>query len=561
MSYRYPVLLAIILALTGWSRAGEIQDPVVTVPAPPTGFQNPYQYTPPPILFVPNAPWAANAMADSLTTSNPPDGALAVTGQGKVIATYNYILLDSNYVWRISVTTDGGATWTPKTTYGDARGNLFDNVAGGNKKDSCICLVMKNMPTGYNHYFMRSTNSGVTWSDTFHVPQAATGIFPDHPIMATRYPYILVTYYDAAVTTYEAIIRSTDWGNTWNASQMFVSNSGSQGGCPAFAPAPSTNAYAVWGQPASWQPNTVWFNKSTDLGATWGTPQQILTLNMSTDLQTRRCTHSWPSLCVAPNGTLYLTVMDMLQGTGWDIAFIKSTDQGATWSTPVRVNDDTGTPDADQFDDWMCVDRFNRPHVFWTDNRNYYNGSGNQYGCDIYYSYSTDGGASWAPNERVNDVTPIASTNLDFNMMGDYQQIDCDSTRIYCEWSDHRNNQENWSYIATATRLLPSGVEEKATVNPWVNLKFYLAPNKPNPVMNGTELDFQIEKPSQATLRVFDLTGKLTRTVLEGSLSAGPHSARWDGRDESGKPVPSGVYFYRLESAGLTATQKLVVAR
>jgi hypothetical protein len=561
MTYRFIVLLtlALVLAATAWAQ--EIQDPVVTVPTLPTAFQNPYKYTPPPISFVPNAPWTANAMADSLTTSNPPDGALSVTGQGKVITSYNQ-LISGSYEWRISVSTDAGATWTPMTV--EPSGTQFDNVTGGNKKDSCICLVMRAYGNYYNLYFKRSTNSGVTWSDTIHVPPAAQGWFNDHPIMATRYPNILVTYFDYIGTGYEGVIRSTDWGDTWNSSQIFVSNAYSQGGCPAFAPAPSTVAYAAWGEPSGWQPNTIWFNKSTDLGATWGTPMKLLTLNMSSHLPSGppygRPTHTFPSMVVAPNGTIYLTVMDMLQGAGWDIAFIKSTDQGTTWSTPVRVNDDT-TRNADQFDNWMCVDRFNRPHVFWTDNRNYY--SSNIYGSDIYYSYSSDGGATWAANERVNDVTPIASALGDFPMMGDYQQIDCDSTNLYCEWSDHRNAHHSWSYIATASRPLPStsGVEERPTANPWVNQKFYLAPSKPNPVMSGTELAFQLEKPSQASLRVYDLTGKLVKTVLDGPFSAGSHSARWDGRDESGNAVPSGVYFYRLESGGLTATQKLVVAR
>jgi hypothetical protein len=555
-----PIVLTcavVLLASCAWSQ--QIHDPTaITVPAPPIGFQNPYRYTPPPISFVPNPPWSANVKADTAVVANPPDGGLVVSGQGKIVTSYNYV--SGNYVWRHANSTNAGTTWTASTPY--TATFTCDFVLGSNHKDSTIDYAIVQISPDYRHYFMLSTNSGVTWGTPTAVPLAATGTFPDHPIMAARYPNILVTYYNAGGNGYEGIVRSTNWGTTWNASQIYVSNASSQGGCPAFAPAPSTYAYAVWGQPASWQPSTIWFNRSTDLGATWGTPTQILALSMSGHLPSMRPTHTFPSMVVAPNGTLYLTVMHMMQGTGWDIAFIKSTNQGTTWSAPVRVNDDAATPNADQFDNWMCVDRFNRPHVFWTDNRAYY--STNIYGSDIYYSYSTDGGTTWSTNERVNDVTPIATNSTDFGEMGDYQQIDCDSTRIYCEWSDHRNAHSSWSYIETAMRTLPSGVEEKPTGNPWVNHVvdgLELAQSRPNPVLSGTELAFELENPAQASLRIYDLSGKLVRTLVTGPLAAGSHTARWDTRDESGKPVASGVYFYRLESNGLLATKQLVVTR
>jgi len=556
------VSVAVLLAAGAW--AEDVQ-PFISVPvsvSPPTiEFQNPYQYTAPQPSFTPNPPWTPNVRADrDSTTYSCLDGALSVTGQGKLIAAYNYCTDGgASWPWRICNTTDFGATWTGRTVI-PGPGYNFDDITDGNKRDSCICLVMKNIG-GYTLYFVRSTNSGVSWSDTFHMPQAASGTFPDHPIMAYRNQNILVTYYNAGGNGYEGIVRSTNWGNTWNTSQIYVSNASSQGGCPAFAPAPSTYAYAAWGQPASWQPNTIWFNRSTDLGATWGTPAQILALSMSSHLPSMRPTHTFPSMVVAPNGTLYLTVMHMMQGTGWDIAFIKSTNQGTTWSTPVRVNDDVATPNADQYDNWMCVDHLNRPHVFWTDNRNFY--STNLYAADIYYSYSTDGGTTWRPSERINDESPFCSTSGDLSRMGDYQQIDCDSTRVYVQYTDP-NVGHTAAYQMFSSRLLPSGVEEKPTGNPWVTHRvdgIELAPSRPNPVVRGTELAFELENPAQTSLRIYDLSGKLVRTLVTGTLAAGSHTARWDTRDESGKPVASGVYFYRLESSGLTTTKQLVVTR
>jgi hypothetical protein len=268
-------------------------------------------------------------------------------------------------------------------------------------------------------------------------------------------------------------------------------------------------------------------------------------------------------MAIAPNGDICYTVQHMMQGNGWDIAFVKSTNQGTTWSTPVRVNDDVSSPNADQFCNWTEVDWRGNIHVFWYDNRNYY--SSNIYGTDLYYAYSTNGGTTWSANERINDVTPLASVTSDFDRMGDFQIIDSDSTRVYCEWT-HCNPQHTAAFVNTSSRLLPtgSGVEEKPTGNPWVTRcigGIELAPSRPNPAMNGTELAFSLEHPSQASLKVYDLNGRLVRTLVDGPLAAGPHSARWDAKDNAGSSVPSGVYFYRLESGGLTATKQLIVTR
>jgi hypothetical protein len=399
-----------------------------------------------------NPPWTPSVRADpDSTTFSCLDGGLSVTGLGKLITAYNYCTDNGvSWPWRICNSTDYGAHWTARTIM---TGNYqFDDISCSNKRDSCIELVMKNVG-GYTLYFVRSTNSGVSWRDTLFIPQAGSGSGVDYPKIDQRGPNLLVGYYNSSGNGYIGACRSTDWGATWNASQVYVSNATGQGNCPRFSKPPSTNAYFMWGQPAAWQPSTVWFNRSVDLGATWGTPTQILALSMSSHLPNLRASHTFPVMDVAPNGNIYCTVMDMLQGNGWDVAFIKSTDNGTTWSTPVRVNDDVGTPNADQLEPWTEVDDYGNIHVFWLDNRNYY--STNIYGCDVYYSYSTDQGVTWAANERVNDISPISSMASDFSRMGDYQVIDSDPTHVYCQWTQC-NAAGTAGSDFTSSRLLPA---------------------------------------------------------------------------------------------------------
>ena len=67
--------------------------------------------------------------------------------------------------------------------------------------------------------------------------------------------------------------------------------------------------------------------------------------------------------------------------------------------------------------------------------------------------------------------------------------------------------------------------------------------------------------PAPRRLRVFDVAGRLVRTLVAGDRPAGEGTAAWDGRDEAGREAPDGVYFCRLESAGGSVTRKLLLVR
>ncbi|MRR09076.1 T9SS type A sorting domain-containing protein, partial [bacterium] len=85
--------------------------------------------------------------------------------------------------------------------------------------------------------------------------------------------------------------------------------------------------------------------------------------------------------------------------------------------------------------------------------------------------------------------------------------------------------------------------------------------NFPNPFRSNTRIEFQLPKAGRVSLAVYSVTGQLVRTIASGEMTAGRHSAGWNGRDNAGRAVSSGVYFYRLSAAGANATGKLVVVR
>ncbi len=70
-------------------------------------------------------------------------------------------------------------------------------------------------------------------------------------------------------------------------------------------------------------------------------------------------------------------------------------------------------------------------------------------------------------------------------------------------------------------------------------------------------LGFALPEAGRADLAIYDVRGRLVRTLVEAELPAGEHTAYWDGRDARGAAASSGVYIVRLSSAGREATQKI----
>ena len=93
------------------------------------------------------------------------------------------------------------------------------------------------------------------------------------------------------------------------------------------------------------------------------------------------------------------------------------------------------------------------------------------------------------------------------------------------------------------------------------NPELFLEPNVPNPFAVSTRFDFRLAAPGPVRLDVYDVAGRLVARLVAGSLPAGAHGIAWNGRDDQGGFVPSGVYFCKLESGGVAVTRKLLVNR
>lgn len=96
---------------------------------------------------------------------------------------------------------------------------------------------------------------------------------------------------------------------------------------------------------------------------------------------------------------------------------------------------------------------------------------------------------------------------------------------------------------------------------------FTLAQNFPNPLapisqtQSATLIRFDLEEPADVALTIFNALGQEIRTLASGRTAAGEHHLLWNGKDEAGRIVPAGVYFYRLQVGRFAELKKMVVLR
>jgi hypothetical protein len=89
----------------------------------------------------------------------------------------------------------------------------------------------------------------------------------------------------------------------------------------------------------------------------------------------------------------------------------------------------------------------------------------------------------------------------------------------------------------------------------------HLMAARPNPFNPVTTIGYSLRQDGVAELTVFNPAGRRVRTLVDGLVTAGDHEATWDGLDDRGTPVASGVYFYRLRVGDSVETRRMVLVK
>ena len=432
----------------------------------------------------------------------------------------------------VGYTLDGGNTWhdtlfagTPYAWDSDPAITVDDS---GNFYAVVLSLPSDASTSGI--FVFKSSDGGVSWQGPYTVVDAHTSAFEDKEWItcdASPYSPYRGNLYVAWTRFYDYtnggidFTRSTDGGETWS---QFVRLSSETYGVqwPVLTVDDSGVVYVAW---MNYYMSRLEMTKSTDGGVTFSVPRTIIDLfdggwyTINPDL----VVISYPAIKADVNpqspyiGNLYVVFMDSTAHNGTDIFFMKSTDGGNNWSTPMRLNDDIQGIVRDQFHPWIDVDQNGVITVIFYDRRN----DPHNRLMDLYLTQSFDGGETWTPNVRVTSVSSDPAAGSKSGLIGEYIGLDTWNGKPFMVWTDTREGTQD-VYFGKDT------VTTNVVENPVRGMKIGL---KSNVVKNSITLN---EIPQHPPV-LYSFDGRKVRVF---------HARRMNYRVTD---LPPGVYFIKID--------------
>ena len=293
------------------------------------------------------------------------------------------------------------------------------------------------------------------------------------------------------------------------------------------------------------------FDRSFDGGATFGEDVLVSTQPGGWDFTVAgvwRCNGMPITACDVSTsmfrGRVYVVFSDQRNGgDNTDVFLCSSDDEGATWTFPIRVNDDFGP--SHQFFPWLTVDPITGTvSVVFYDRRDTFGAA-----THVTVATSVDGGATFN-NVRVSDSPFTPWTSVFF---GDYIGIDSWNGVTYAIWMAM---DEGDLSVWTAKVALASGVETRPVVATSLVMKVPATTSSAR-----TRISFTTYEDAPVRLSIYDVRGRRVRSLVAESRQAGQYSEMWDGTDASGRSVSSGMYIVRLAAGPDVVTRKVVVVK
>ena len=92
-------------------------------------------------------------------------------------------------------------------------------------------------------------------------------------------------------------------------------------------------------------------------------------------------------------------------------------------------------------------------------------------------------------------------------------------------------------------------------------MSYALHANIPNPFNPETTIRFELPARNRTRLQIYDMLGQHVRTLIDGDMPVGAHRTVWDGHDDMGRSMASGIYLYRLQAGNFTQTRRMLLLK
>ncbi len=163
-------------------------------------------------------------------------------------------------------------------------------------------------------------------------------------------------------------------------------------------------------------------------------------------------------------------------------------------------------------------------------------------------------------NRLNNDPSYLESITLKMNILNTKVEEFNTNSEEYIEANLAYRDDAYKQISELNALLLDYEADYEIDVPPAVEI-LSLGQNYPNPFNPETTISFSVPQSGDVTLAVYNIKGQKVKTLVSDTLEMGQHTATWKGTDNAGKSVSSGIYFYRLEADGKTATKKMLLLK
>lgn len=466
------------------------------------------------------------------------------------------ILLGGANIFNLYRSEDGGHTWEEKelrSTYGvwgdpvivpDTAGNFYffhlSNPEDGNWIDRIVC--------------QKTEDNGKSWTNGSYMGLNGKKAQDKHWAIVdprTNYIYVTWTQFDKYGSTNKndkssiLFSMSKDGAKTWTKAKKINevdgdcidSDNTTEGAVPAIGP--NGELYVAWAGPQG-----LIFNRSLDQGNTWlekdvvidsmpgGWDYKIPGIYRCNGLPVTACDISGGE----HNGTIYVNWTDQRNGEDdTDVWLAISKDKGASWSAPIRVNNDK--PGKHQFLTWMAVDQTTGYLYFVFYDRRISKDTK----TNVYMARSTDGGKTFV-NFKINDKPFYPNKGIFF---GDYNNIVAQGDVVRPIWTRLDGTQlsiktaiVDVNAIPNKNKKAPKQLEEKQDNTEKVT--------PPDP--NTLYVSFKIRKKAKLSLLLYDKKGKKVKTIFRRKVfDFGKHIEEFFIPDLQ---LRKGRYTYKLKQGG-----------
>ncbi len=474
-----------------------------------------------------NAQWAqdfrlTNNAANSGTS---PNNAWCVAASGNLIHVLWYDERDGNKEIYYKRSADDGLTWGADMRL--TNDIFFSQVPSVSVTGQVVHVAwIDGRDLDDEIYYKRSTDDGVTWGTDVRLTDTIGA--SENPCISASGQFVHIVWQDNRDGNYEVYYkRSADGGVSWGADTRLTNN-------PSYASPPSIAVsdsilHVVWNDNRDGNIE-IYYKRSTDNGISWGADTR---LTYDPDYS--------GNASVAVSG-LNVSVVWSDQRDGFlvnEIYWKSSTDGGITWGIDTRLT----------YALWVATYPSvsisgSNVHVVWNDSRDW--GGGGWF--EIYCKRSTDGGLSWgADTQLTNDPNE-----------SEFSSVTVSGSVVHVVWTDYRDGNPEIYYkrdpIGNPVGIDESFLNENA-------LQFF-----PNPFSGSTVISFSLSQSQKASLRIFDVNGRLVSTLADKMFDAGENEIVWNAEDVhhvgySSNVVNAGIYFLQFQSAEKLQTEKLIVTK